>query len=234
MKAHRFIAEKPDLPPKERAAEVEKSDWDPSRRWRPVPDLSDHPDRIEQAGDAVLAQTGDVMDSVQRLRNEAAETGALTTNDAQMVTVSDDDTPCGGPQAEGAQAAHHAPKVSRPTGGSPKAVRKAPQRSSFFEMHGGAGIGRRRPAIAVTPAGTGAPRMNRFALPALLLAPAVAQADPATYYGSPEAAVAAIGAAPEAGDAAALLAVFGAENEDVAFSGNDARDREVWSRFLDA
>lgn len=36
-----------------------------------------------------------------------------------------------------AQAAHHAPKVSRPSGGSHKAVRKAPQRSSSFEMHGG-------------------------------------------------------------------------------------------------
>lgn len=68
--------------------------------------------------------------------------------------------------------------------------------------------------------------MNRFALLALLLAPVVAQADPATYD-SPEAAAAAVGAALEAGDAAALLTVFGPENEDVAFSGNDARDREV-------
>lgn len=98
VKAGRFIAEKPDLAPKERTAELEKSGWDPSVQALAAgfPDLvtrmNDHLDWTEQVGDAVLAQTDDVMDSVQRLRDKAAETGALTTNDAQTVTVSDNDT----------------------------------------------------------------------------------------------------------------------------------------------
>lgn len=58
-----------------------------------------------------------------------------------------------------------------------------------------------------------------------------ASADPATYD-SPEAAVAAVVSAVQAEDRDALLAVFGAENEDVAFTGDPEEDREVWSGFI--
>jgi hypothetical protein len=45
-------------------------------------------DATETLGDAVLAQTDDVLDSVQRLRAQAAATGYLASNEAQ--TVSED------------------------------------------------------------------------------------------------------------------------------------------------
>lgn len=66
---------------------------------------------------------------------------------------------------------------------------------------------------------------------ALLTAAPAAHAEPAAFE-SPDAAVGAVIAALEAGDAAALVAVFGPENEDVALTGDEAEDREVWSGFL--
>jgi hypothetical protein len=61
----------------------------------------------------------------------------------------------------------------------------------------------------------------------------LAQAEPQTFA-SPEAAVAAVVAAIEAQDPAALLQVFGPENEDVVFVGDPEKDRAVWSDFLTA
>lgn len=66
---------------------------------------------------------------------------------------------------------------------------------------------------------------------ALVLVPAMARAEP-NAYSSPEAAVDAVIAALEAQDREALLAVFGAENEDVIFTGEEPRDREIWTEFL--
>ena len=96
MKAGRFVSENPDIPEAERPDAVSANDWDPSVQALAVgfPDLvtrmSDNIDWTEQVGDAVLVQTDDVMDSVQRLRDQAAETGYQTTNDAQTVVVEGD------------------------------------------------------------------------------------------------------------------------------------------------
>jgi hypothetical protein len=98
VKAGRFVEQNAALPDKDRAALVETAAWDPSVQALTAgfPDLvtrmSDHIDWTEQVGDAVLVQTDDVMDSVQRLRDQAAETGYLTTNDAQTVSVDVDNT----------------------------------------------------------------------------------------------------------------------------------------------
>jgi hypothetical protein len=67
---------------------------------------------------------------------------------------------------------------------------------------------------------------------AALSAPA-AWADP-EVFASPEDAVAAVVAAIEARDAAALVAVFGPENEDVVLTGDDADDRETWREFFES
>lgn len=78
-------------------------------------------------------------------------------------------------------------------------------------------------------------RRLRTTLPVLALAAlagAPALAEPAAYP-SPREAVAAVVAAVEAADRDALLTVFGPENEDVVFTGDDARDREAWSGFLE-
>ena len=59
-----------------------------------------------------------------------------------------------------------------------------------------------------------------------------AQAEPALFE-SPEAAVGALVEALETEDVAALVAVFGPENEDVALTGDAEEDRETWGDFLD-
>ena len=70
-----------------------------------------------------------------------------------------------------------------------------------------------------------------LAIAAALGAPGVALADP-TVYETPEAATEAVITALEARDREQLIAVFGAENQDVVLSGDDVADREAWSRFL--
>jgi hypothetical protein len=74
----------------------------------------------------------------------------------------------------------------------------------------------------------------RGGIAALLLAsvaPGMAAAEPQTFD-SPDAAVDAVIAALKARDPAALLAVFGPENEGVIFSGDEAEDRQDWGDFL--
>jgi hypothetical protein len=78
--------------------------------------------------------------------------------------------------------------------------------------------------------------LMRFAAPvviALTGTAGLALAQPQSFN-SPEAAVAAVVSAIEAQDRAALLTVFGPENEDVVFVGDPDKDREVWSDFLTA
>ncbi|WP_339950442.1 DUF2950 family protein [uncultured Albimonas sp.] len=93
-------------------------------------------------------------------------------------------------------------------------------------------------AIPTAPARPAAPGRRRAAATlALALACAAAavlpaQAEPAAYP-SPREALEAVVAAVEGADREALLTVFGPENEDVVFTGDDAQDRENWRGFLD-
>lgn len=64
----------------------------------------------------------------------------------------------------------------------------------------------------------------------VLTAPLAAQAAPQTFD-SLHAAIAAVVAAIEAQDRAALLAIFGPENEDVASTGDAAQDRQIRGDF---
>ncbi len=67
---------------------------------------------------------------------------------------------------------------------------------------------------------------------ALLASAAVAPAEP-QRFASPEAAVDALAAALEARDRAAVLAIFGPENDDVASTGDAQEDRALWGGFLE-
>ncbi|MFH5775002.1 DUF2950 family protein [Paracoccus sp. NGMCC 1.201697] len=67
---------------------------------------------------------------------------------------------------------------------------------------------------------------------ALLASTGAAVAAPQAFD-TPDAAVAALTSALEAKDKAAVLAIFGPENEDVISSGDPADDREIWGEFLD-
>ena len=96
MKADRFLDDNADLPDQERADLVDLEDWDESVRVLAAgfPDvlarMADDIDWTEELGDAMLAQTDDLLDAVQRLRAQADAAGNLESNEAQTVEVEGD------------------------------------------------------------------------------------------------------------------------------------------------
>jgi hypothetical protein len=97
VKAERWLADNPDLDDKERAGLAEGEDWDPSVQVLAggfptvVDQMAEDIDWTENLGDAMLAQTDDLLDAVQRQRARAAAAGNLESNDAQLVETSEDD-----------------------------------------------------------------------------------------------------------------------------------------------
>ena len=91
VKAGRFVEGAADLSDQERAAQAADKPWDDSVRELAAgfPDLvtrmSDNIDWTEQAGEAVVAQTDEVLAAIQRLRAKAQENGYLVDNEAQKV-----------------------------------------------------------------------------------------------------------------------------------------------------
>ena len=91
VKAARFVEATAALSDQERAAQAADKPWDDSVRELAAgfPDLvtrmSDHIDWTEQAGEAVVAQTDEVLAAIQRLRTKAQENGYLVDNEAQKV-----------------------------------------------------------------------------------------------------------------------------------------------------
>ncbi|MBK0329424.1 DUF3300 domain-containing protein [Rhodobacteraceae bacterium F11138] len=55
-----------------------------------ISDMADHIEWTETMGDAMVAQSDDVMNAVQVMRQQAIDTGALTSGDAQTIEVSND------------------------------------------------------------------------------------------------------------------------------------------------
>ena len=96
IKADRFLTAEKDLSDKDRAAKAEEQDWDPSVQVLAgafptvVQKMATEIDWTEQLGDAMLAQTDDVLDAVQRQRARAAAVGNLETNEAQVVEQTED------------------------------------------------------------------------------------------------------------------------------------------------
>lgn len=96
VKADRFINENKDLPEKALADKAAGEDWDPSIATlvggfpSVVGLMAKEIDWTERLGDAVLAQTDDVLDAVQRMRSRAVAAGTLTSNEAQVVDTEED------------------------------------------------------------------------------------------------------------------------------------------------
>ncbi len=96
VKAGRFLEDTAALAAEERIDLVPSQPWDASvtELTAAFPDLvtrmSEHIEWTEQAGEAVLAQTDDVLDSVQRLRATSQENGYLVDNEAQTVVTEGD------------------------------------------------------------------------------------------------------------------------------------------------
>ncbi len=96
VKADRWVEANQDLPKDQRADAAQSEGWDPSvvvlAAGFPtlIDRMADELDWTEALGDALLAQNDDVLDAVQRQRARAAAAGNLESNDAQVVTVEDD------------------------------------------------------------------------------------------------------------------------------------------------
>ncbi len=97
VKADRFLLKSAAMPEAERASTIAAQPW-----AEPVlalaagfPELvgrmAENIDWTEQVGDAVIAQTDDVLDAVQRLRNQAQANGYLEDN-AAMTVATDNET----------------------------------------------------------------------------------------------------------------------------------------------
>jgi hypothetical protein len=90
IQLQQWMAKHKDLKDKALADAVAKQPWDPSiQSMAAVPEvvkrLSDDIQWTTDLGNAFLAQQGDVMDAVQRMRAKAKEKGALVSNEQQKV-----------------------------------------------------------------------------------------------------------------------------------------------------
>ena len=91
LKADRFLTANEGMTDKERAAAVNEQDWDDSVKDLAAgfPELigrmAEHSDWTETMGDALIAQTDDVLFSIQRLRAQAKVNGYLEDNAAMTV-----------------------------------------------------------------------------------------------------------------------------------------------------
>jgi hypothetical protein len=96
VEAHRWLADPANAALKgdDLANALANQDWDPSvKALVPFPDvlanLDNHLDWTEHLGEAFLAQQGDVMDAVQRLRHRAQQAGTLKSS-SEQAGASDD------------------------------------------------------------------------------------------------------------------------------------------------
>ncbi len=97
IKAERWVADNAEMAEDARADAAEAEGWDESVAVLAagfptvVEGMAEEIDQTEQLGNAMLAQSEDVLDSVQRLRAQADAVGNLETNEAQTVTVEGDE-----------------------------------------------------------------------------------------------------------------------------------------------
>ena len=90
VQADRWVKQNKSLKGDALKAALEKQPWDDSvKALAPFPDvlamMSEKLDWTQKLGDAFLAQQKDVMDTVQKLRRKAAETGNLKSSKEQEV-----------------------------------------------------------------------------------------------------------------------------------------------------
>ncbi len=90
IQLQQWLAKNKNLKDKALAEAVKKENWDPSiQALAALPDavklLSDNIKWTTDLGNAFLAQQGDVMDAVQRMRKKAQESGNLKSSEQQKV-----------------------------------------------------------------------------------------------------------------------------------------------------
>lgn len=98
VKAAQFLDGNSAADPETLKPEIDAKDWDQSVKVLAtafpdvIGDMADHIDWTEAMGDAMLAQTDDVMTAIQTLRQQAINNGALQSGEQQTVEVTKDST----------------------------------------------------------------------------------------------------------------------------------------------
>lgn len=98
VKGDRLLAQNEGQDPEVVKAAIEAEEWDPSVEVLTtafpdvISDMATHIEWTETVGDAMLAQSDEVMTAVQTMRTQAIETGALLSGEEQVVEVEDDST----------------------------------------------------------------------------------------------------------------------------------------------
>ncbi len=98
VKAERYLLDNADRDPAELEPEIDAMGWDPSVAVlatafpEVVGQMATHIDWTETMGTAMLAQSDDVMDAVQVMRDQAIDSGALVSGAEQTVEVAEDET----------------------------------------------------------------------------------------------------------------------------------------------
>ncbi len=93
VKADAFLDDNPDAEPGSLEDEIAAKGWDESVSVLAtafpdvLSDMADHVDWTDTMGTAMLAQSDDVMDAVQVMREQAQDAGTLNSNDQQTVEV---------------------------------------------------------------------------------------------------------------------------------------------------
>ncbi|MFD0979319.1 DUF3300 domain-containing protein [Tropicimonas aquimaris] len=96
-KAQILLEKNEGLDPEALEAKIAQEEFDPSVEVLAtafptvVGEMAEHLDWTESVGNAMLAQSDDVMNAVQVLRQQAIQTGALLDNDQQSVTLEEMD-----------------------------------------------------------------------------------------------------------------------------------------------
>ncbi len=95
VQANRWLGDQEGLEGEELQKAVDPEEWDDSVKalvFFPsvLGFMSDNLDWTQDLGDAVLAQQGELTDTIQRLRGEADKAGALQSNEAQRVEKAGD------------------------------------------------------------------------------------------------------------------------------------------------
>jgi hypothetical protein len=125
VKADRWVTASLELPDTERAAAAELEPWDASVQVLAagfptiVNKMATEIEWTEQLGDALIVQTDDVLDAIQRMRARAQATGFLESNEAQTVEVANDNISIAPANPEVVYVPTYDPQVvyySQPTG----------------------------------------------------------------------------------------------------------------------
>ncbi len=93
IKSDRLLAMNADADPDALTASIKAAEWDPSIEVLATAfpdvtsDMAMHIEWTETVGDAMLAQSDDVMNAVQTMRQQAINSGALISGEAQTVDV---------------------------------------------------------------------------------------------------------------------------------------------------